>query len=482
MEFGGIQFGGLASGLDTQAIIQAILGVERVPINQLQARVETENSKLSLFGTLKGHVSSLRDKAEALSTSGGLLEFSVTASEEGVASFSVTGAPPTGAHTLQVNSLASADRWTFTDEVSDPDADLGVGTQQLSFDINSVSYAFTIDSADSSLNEIAEEINSLAGDDVTASVINTGTSGSPSYQLVIAGDNTGEDYAITNLASTIDGLTTTEQLTVAANAEIEVDGLTIQRESNVFEDVIEGLTINAESVNTSSPITFTADIDATAVEANLQSFIDDYNEVINFINDQNVYTEDDGAGGLLFGDASLRSIRSTINAALFNVDPSVVAADTTGFSTLGLVGVDLNTDGTLSLDSATLASKLTEDPEAFADLFADEDGFDNTGAAVNTSGFYEDTTADSGLFATLFREIDRMVEAQELADGSFYDGIFDRREEAIRSDVDRMDDRIQALEDRLVTKEDQLVAQYTALEQLIAGLNSQGAALTAGLG
>ena len=43
-----IQLGGLASGLDTAAIIEAILNVERVPINQLEAdkREDPDNSLL----------------------------------------------------------------------------------------------------------------------------------------------------------------------------------------------------------------------------------------------------------------------------------------------------------------------------------------------------------------------------------------------------------------------------------------------------
>ena len=196
-----IQLGGLASGLDTAAIIDAILGVERVPINALEADKRQEESKLSLIGTVKGHLQSLRDKAEELSTLSGFFSYDVTSSEDGVASFSVTGAPQTGSHTLVVNALASASRFTFTDTVTDPDLDLGAG--DIDFNVNGTAYSVTLSAAGSSLNEIRDAINSLAGDDVSASIVNLGTAASPQHQLVIAGEDTGLEGAVTGLTSTV---------------------------------------------------------------------------------------------------------------------------------------------------------------------------------------------------------------------------------------------------------------------------------------
>ena len=67
---GGISFGGLGSGLDTGAIIQALLDVERIPINALEAKKEIEQKKSSLIGTIQGYVNALRSKAKALSMAG----------------------------------------------------------------------------------------------------------------------------------------------------------------------------------------------------------------------------------------------------------------------------------------------------------------------------------------------------------------------------------------------------------------------------
>lgn len=472
-----IQLGGLASGLDTGAIIQAILGVERVPINALQADKRDEEGKLSLIGTIKGLVQSLRDDAEALSTEAGFLSFAITSSDEDGASFSVTGAPQTGNHTLVVNQLAASSRFTFTDTVADPDADLGAGA--IDFNVNGTAYSLTVAAGDSSLNEIRDALNSLAGDDVSATVVNVGTASSPQHQLVIAGNDTGLDAAITGLTSSVAGLTDVNisELTSAQNAQVVVDGLTVERSSNVFDDVLEGLSFTAQQADLTKTISFSAAVDDDGIKTKVQGFVDSYNDVINFINTQNTYSEEDGAGGALFGDSMLRSIRSTLSNALFNVDIATVVADSAGFSTLSLVGIDLGTDGTLSINSAKFDAKLAEDPDAFADLFVDTDGFDNTGATANTPGFFTDQTVDDGVFDNLFRAIDQAVDDLDLADGSSLKGLFAQREDTLNDSISRINDRISILEERLIDTEASLVDRFATLESLITGLNAQGSAL-----
>ena len=85
---GNISFGGLGSGLDTNAIIEAILGVERVPINQLQAKKAGQQQKISLLGTFEGHVNSLREKAVSLSTLGEFLSVQASTPNETAATIS----------------------------------------------------------------------------------------------------------------------------------------------------------------------------------------------------------------------------------------------------------------------------------------------------------------------------------------------------------------------------------------------------------
>ena len=75
-----ISFGGIASGLDTNAIINALVQSESIPIHQLQAKKSVQQSKLDLIGTFKGHLKALQEKANKLSKLSDFLAFKVNSS------------------------------------------------------------------------------------------------------------------------------------------------------------------------------------------------------------------------------------------------------------------------------------------------------------------------------------------------------------------------------------------------------------------
>jgi flagellar capping protein FliD len=61
-----IQFSGLASGLDTAGIIDAMLKADQTRIQVLQRRQSTITSQISSIGTLKSKLSTLDAKMQAL--------------------------------------------------------------------------------------------------------------------------------------------------------------------------------------------------------------------------------------------------------------------------------------------------------------------------------------------------------------------------------------------------------------------------------
>ena len=207
MSGNGISIAGLGSGLDTTKIIQQLVKLEKLPVDALQAQKKGVQNKLSTLGTFKGLVKDLQAKAKLLGVKKDFLEYNVTPSEDGVATFSASGSATAGSHTLKVTSLASVDRWSF-DGVASRTNDLATAAnQQISFDVDGTNYSLTVQQDQSSLDEIAGSINTLAGDKITASVVNTSTTGSPSYKLVLTSNDSGEDNRISNIVSTVGGLT-----------------------------------------------------------------------------------------------------------------------------------------------------------------------------------------------------------------------------------------------------------------------------------
>lgn len=490
----GISIGGLGSGLDTNAIITQLLRLERIPIDRIETKKAFEQSKITALSKLKGLVSDLQKKADALSKRSSFLAFSVTPSEDGVASFTASGSAQAGSHSLSVTKLAEIDRWAF-DGVSDPALDLAGGEGQgLSFDVDGTNYTITLQQDTSSLEDIASEINELAGEDVKASIVNTGTEDAPSYKLVLSSTQSGESFRIANIASTVAGLTIDGQapdaegaaqsannLTVGSNAVAVIDGLTVERETNEFTDVLAGVTLTAQSADPDKTIQFSVEPNKTAIRAKLDEFVTAYNEVIKYINQQNTYNEDAGPSGPLFGDALLRTVRANLGQALFDIDLDTVQNDAEGYSTLGLVGIETQNDGTLQVDASVFDDKFEQNLDLLADLFIDTDGFDNGDAEPDTPGYFDDLSADSGLAATLSRAIDRLFKTQAGPNDTVLKGVFDARTETFNANIKLFNDQIARKERHIELFEQNLIQRFSALEQLIGGLQAQGASLQAAL-
>lgn len=487
-----ISIGGLGSGLDTRAIIDALIGVERVPIQQLESRRKGEQDKINLINTFRGKVDALRTKASALSSLSGLMAFKVSQSEEGVATIGATGSAQAGTHTLVVEQTATTDRWAFNG-VADPDTDLSTQDgDSLSFDYGGQTYALTLAQTGSSLNEIAGEINTAAAGKVSASVVNAGTDTNPSWQLVLTAAETGADFRIQNVSSGVAALTidstpptaggvaqSTNNISVGSNAIALIDGLRVERTSNDFSDVLPGVSISVLDADPAKTVQFTVESDKAAIKGRVKEFVEAYNDVVKFVREQNKYDEEKGPGGALFGDNVLKTIQRAIKGALFGQSAAQISADTAGFGTLRLVGVESQADGSLKINDTVMDEKMDEDLALFADLFVDADGFNNGGAAVGTPGYYVDITTDTGLGDDLVRELDKVVKGYGDAAGTFYKGLFDARTETLNASIKTINDRIEQREQRLESLEEQLTRRFAALEKLMAQLQSQSSFLNA---
>ncbi|MEM8709405.1 MAG: flagellar filament capping protein FliD, partial [Planctomycetota bacterium] len=331
-----------------------------------------------------------------------------------------------------------------------------------------------------------------------------------SYQLVLASLVSGEEGRLTDIFTNVgqtggglggepltldysapdgDGVAQSDNnITVGNDALAEVNGILVRRSTNSLTEVLQGVTIDLRAQNQDGPITIAIDSDKETVRGNIDEFVTAYNRVIDFLDTQSTFTpsndEDDNGGttGALFGDSLISSVRRSIQSALFDVDVDAAINDTEGFSTLAQIGIEQDSDGKLSVDATVFDEKFADNIDRLMDLFADTDGFDNGDAEPNTPDYFVDTTADSGLMDKLVRNIDQMFGSQDSGDSDFtVQGIFDLREEAIQGSIERYNDRIEERESRLESFEQRLILQYANLEEVMAGLNAQSAALNAAL-
>ncbi|MEO8694886.1 MAG: flagellar filament capping protein FliD [Acidimicrobiales bacterium] len=118
---------GLVSGLDTTAIINQLLAVERKPIDDINARILQGDRRASALKSVQQSLDGLRLSAQALSRSSAYNATKVTSSAaDRVAATAVVGTPPDHI-AVRVQQLAGAHQLATAASVGDTTALTGVG-------------------------------------------------------------------------------------------------------------------------------------------------------------------------------------------------------------------------------------------------------------------------------------------------------------------------------------------------------------------
>jgi flagellar hook-associated protein 2 len=274
--------------------------------------------------------------------------------------------------------------------------------------------------------------------------VKTGTAA----HLVIAGKNTGSlnevTFAETGTAAL--GMTTYQS---AANAKIKLDDqFTIERATNQFTDVLDGVTITAKTVS-ATPVSISVKSDPDAQASKIQGFVDAFNNAISSGHLAAGWGSITASNTELSGDSSVRSALSLLGTTVSNTVPGLTGK----YNQLATVGVKLSQDGTLSLDKTKLAAALEADPEGVAKLFIGDSATSTKGAmSIMTTAIDRITKATTGTIAVRLTQ-------------------FDNQLKRLSSDYD-------ALQLRLDSYEAGLRKKFTALETTVSNIQYQGKQLS----
>jgi flagellar hook-associated protein 2 len=438
-----VPIGGLATGLDTDSLIQRLMAVERRPVTALETRKVKFQALSTAFQDLNARLSTLKARADTLKDPATFFARSVTSSDETVATATATSGVVKGTFTLTPSALAKGSiatagvtKASLTDIVSSTTGDFkfklgATGTE--------VSVAVT---PSTTLDGLVAAINNANGG-VRAAAVNTGTAAAPAYKLTITSNGTG---ASNNIVIVTDPTTLTIANTqTAIDAAFTVTGLgTFTRPTNTFSDVIDGVTITLKKATGSADLA--VDYDKGATQSKLQSLLDAYNDVVRTIDGQTKGTKSaDGkvSTGAFSGDAVPRVLRSALASSI----ASTVAGT---FTRLAEVGVTTQKDGTLTLDSAKFQKALTDNPVAVSTLLA------GTGT--------KDGIAD-------------LLSAKADAASKSITGTIAVRRDGITASIKSLQKQIDAGLTRLETTERTLRARFVALERIVSKTQSTGSSL-----
>jgi flagellar hook-associated protein 2 len=452
MSSAGISFGGLGSGLDTSAIISALMAVERRPISALEAKKNSLNSAKNLFGDFKTLLSDLDTKAKALRTTTDFLAMKATSSNEDLLTVRAGTSATPGSYQIKVMALASSQVSVSNGRAAKDDPVFGDGTFFLN--INGTDHPIDIGTGTgyaSTLEGIAQAIRDKDLD-VTAEVIDTGQAGAQRYQLALRSTTVGSAGAFSLTLDSgnaaLDTLITevnANQRAPGQDAHILYNGVDVYRSSNSVGDLIPGITLDLKAADTVNAVTVTVTTDAEETSKKVKDFVDAYNKVVDFVEKQNELGEQGKAKNPLFGDATLRTIRSSLRGIV----GGSVSTGNAAISMLATVGIASDRAGKLTFNQSKFEEQLGVDEQAVAGLFSATDVGIASRVATQVEAY---TSSVDGLIKTRQDGFDRLIK-----------------------DAQR---RIDQGEARLDKYELSLKQRFANLESQIARLQGQGTALS----
>jgi len=171
----------------------------------------------------------------------------------------------------------------------------------------------------------------------------SGASGAPG-NLTFTGSLHRTDNSAVSFTQAVPGL----------NAVLSVDGVPISSTTNTVNNVINGVALNLAGPTTNGPVTLTVAPDTSSITTAINQFVSSYNTAITAINAQFQVGPGGTVGGSLEADNSLRDAQQTLlNAITYSTAGSGGAVNLTN------LGINVNNDGTLSVDSGALATALS---------------------------------------------------------------------------------------------------------------------------
>jgi flagellar hook-associated protein 2 len=459
-----LTFTGIGSGLQVSEIVNAIVGAETAPFVSRTNRKEGEiTTDISAIGVLKSALESVTSSLENLSDVDKYQQRQATGADSFIG-LNVSKDAQIGNYSVKVDALAQAHK-IMSAAINSEEA-IGEGT--LTIAVASESFDISMSATDT-LSDVRDAINDNVDNDLVIATIVTDDSG---QRLIMTSKETGivnkitttvtdigdsnnsDNLGLSRLAYTPDAMplaiTNLQEITVAADAQITIDGaIVVTNSNNVFEDVIDGVDITAKKLHAVddeiSEISFSAN--NANIESGLAGFVSSYND-LQALSKQLGAAGESGSGPLA-GDSLLRGVMSKLRQELSKT------FDTGNGTSMSLTQLGVQSDrfGVLSLDTDILDESIANNVDAIEQFFIGNGTTDGFAGSINVlTSFYTDS-----------------------------DGIIQNRIDSGNNKLERLENDRLDFGRRMESLEARLFAQYNAMDLLVSQLNSTSSYIMAQL-
>jgi flagellar hook-associated protein 2 len=295
---------------------------------------------------------------------------------------------------LDVKSLATRDIQESTTGYAYADA--LIDEQTLSFSIDGNDFTVEVGLTDT-LKTLAQKISEKSDGKIEASVLNVG--GTDPFKLILKGNDTGADNAIT-VTSSLGGSPFDRIGDAPKDAEIELDGVTVVRGSNSFDDLIEGVTLNLTS---EGKTTVKIEHNSEKLVEEMAAFAEKYNAVIEKLSAVTKYDTETKSAGVFQGSSEIRNITSSIN----NIIGRTITDDG---KTISDFGFETQRGGKIEFKEDDFKQMLKEDASKLEDFFRGTDG-ENGLFNKFEDALFDINTSSSGAMKSLDKSLEERLKA-----------------------------------------------------------------------
>jgi flagellar hook-associated protein 2 len=373
----GLSFGTPTSGqgFDVASTVAQIVtnlqGAEtpyKTQLTALQAQDTAISGLGSLLSTLYGDMQGLTDPAGILASKQG--------SSSDTNSLALTGATSqavAGSHSITVTKLAQ-NATSYSAAIPAADTLAGSITLQVG---SQPATTIAVNSQNPTLSGLAAAINQ-AGVGINASVISDSSGARLSLVSTTSGAAGALTIGSTQLQDASSGSLSFTPGQAGQDAQLSVDGIPLSSSSNTVSNVIPGVTFQLLNI-TSSPVQVQIANDTGSATTAISTFVKDYNAVISALNAQEG-KDNSGNAEPLFGNPLIASIQQQLSSGLTTQQAS-------GIRSVGDLGFQVNSDGTLTINNDTLTHALTNQFTDVQNFFQAAGSFGvKMMTAVNNSG------------------------------------------------------------------------------------------------
>ena len=520
-----LRFTGMASGLDTDSIVQQMMRIEMMKVDKVKQDRQLLEWKRDDYRSITNLLRSFKDEyfdiirpANNMRSANTYYSYKTESSNSAVATAVGTSQVSMMEHTIKVEQLAAAARidggavtlaegkesLKLNDTIEQVMDKLGLAdAEELVFNINDSEIKVA---KDKTLNDLLQTINNSAADvkisysSFLEKFTMTSKSMGTDAKIQVTSDSSGffEKIGI-DISSTANG----------QNAKFTLDGKLVEdHKSNIF--TADGITYTLNGIGESN-IKLTQDTDA--IFNKIKSFIDKYNELVEKIGGKvdesrprsggktgSYYLpltdeqreamkeedikkwEENAKKGLLKNDGLLSSIGQNMRRVMGDM------TEAGGLFSIGISTGNWREGAKLNIDEDKLKKAIADNPDQVMNIFAKQ----------SSVAYHPDNTkeqkdlryAESGIVERLFDILQDNIRTTRNADGKKgmlleKAGIVGDLTEFQSTLVDEINKKGSLIEDmtvKLFNKENALYMKFASLETALSRMNSQSAWLAQSFG